>query len=251
MAHAGEIILFALHPFPEIHVGDDIAAIILNLANTTPLQQGDILVVTQKIVSKAEGQRIDLRTITPSPFATEWAMQWNKDPRQIEVVLQESRRIVKMDRGILICETHHGFICANAGVDASNVGGDDIVCLLPDDPDQSALALHHTISAATGFSVPVIITDSFGRTWRNGITNVAIGVAGMLPLADYRGQNDTYGRQMHVSILAIADEIASAAELITGKLDQRPVVVVRGYTWESGNGCGADLIMDPTRDLFR
>ena len=248
---ATSVQMFGLAGIPEIRPGDDLAAQILSATQASvPLQVGDILVVTHKIVSKAEGQLVDLATVEPSALARDWAAQWGKDARQIEVALRESRRIVRMDRGVLICETRHGYICANAGVDASNVPGMETVCLLPVDPDASAARLHAAISAHVGFAVPIIISDTFGRTWRNGIVNVALGVAGMLPLTDYRGQFDTEGREMHVTVLAVADEIASAAELVTGKLDRRPVVVVRGYPWIEAAGRGADLIMDSTRDLF-
>ncbi len=243
--------IFPLDGIPEVRPGDDLAAIIQAAAASTPLAPGDVLMVTQKIVSKAEGRLVDMSTVEPSPFAVAWGAQWGKDPRHVEVVLREARRIVRMDRGILICETRHGFVCANAGVDASNVPGDTTLCLLPLDPDASARALAEAVTARVGFSVPVIITDSFGRAWRNGITNVAIGVAGLLPLADYRGQNDPHGRELHVTILAVADELAAAAELVGNKLDRRPVVVVRGYAWQPGDGRAADLVMDPARDLFR
>jgi coenzyme F420-0:L-glutamate ligase/coenzyme F420-1:gamma-L-glutamate ligase len=248
---AAAVQIIGLGGIPEVQPGDDVATIILAASAATPLQSGDIVVITHKIVSKAEGQLVDLTTVETSAFAREWAAQWDKDPRQIEVVLRESRRVVRMERGILICETRHGFICANAGVDASNVAGTESVCLLPRDPDGSAARIHAALSAKLGFAVPVIISDSFGRAWRNGIVNVAIGVAGMAPLADYRGQNDNNGREMHVSILAIADEIASASELVTGKLDRRPVTVVRGYTWNGEAGTGADIVMEYERNLFR
>lgn len=236
---------------PEVHSGDDVADFIWRACEATPLQSGDVLVITQKIVSKAEGRLVDLATITPSHLAQEWATTWGKDPRQVEIAMRESRRIVRMERGILICETHHGFVCANAGVDASNVPGEDTVCLLPVDPDASAQGIHAALTARAGFAVPVIISDSFGRPWRNGITNIAIGVAGMPALNDYRGQADTEGREMHVTVLAIADELASAAELVHGKVDRCPVAIIRGYHWPTGNGRAADLVMDPTRDLFR
>ncbi len=248
---APRVEIFGIDGLPEVQPGDDLAAMILAASATTPLQPGDLLVVTQKVVSKAEGRLVDLASVTPSAFAEAWAETWGKDPRQIEVVLRESRRIVRMDRGVLICETRHGFVCANAGVDASNVAGGDIVCLLPEDPDVSAARLATAVEAALGFAVPVIISDSFGRTWRNGIINVALGVAGMAALLDYRGQFDTEGREMHATILAVADELASAAELVTGKVDRRPIVVIRGYAWHAATGHGRDLVMPPERDLFR
>jgi coenzyme F420-0:L-glutamate ligase/coenzyme F420-1:gamma-L-glutamate ligase len=220
------------------------------------LEDGDIVVVTHKIVSKAEGRLLDLRTVEPSALATRWAEAYGKDARQIEVVLREAKRIVRMERGILIAETEHGFVCANAGVDASNVQA-DTVCLLPRDPDGSAAAIREGLRTATGVNVGVIISDSFGRPWRNGIVNVAIGVAGIPALADYRGQTDAAGYSLHVTVLAIADELASAAELVMHKLDARPVAVIRGYqipiqqTGDMGQGTGKDLITDASRDLFR
>ncbi len=243
--------IFGIPDIPEVRPGDDLGALIWAAARPLPLVPGDILVVTQKVVSKSEDRLVDLRTITPSALARDWAERWEKDPRQTEVVLRESKRIVRMDRGVLICETRHGFICANAGVDASNIPGEETVCLLPVDPDASARRIADVVSAWCGFAVPVIITDSFGRPWRNGITNIAIGVAGMAALVDYRGQPDTEGREMHVTVLAIADEIASAAELAHGKVNRCPVAVIRGYAAPTGAGQGRDLVMDPTRDLFR
>jgi coenzyme F420-0:L-glutamate ligase/coenzyme F420-1:gamma-L-glutamate ligase len=218
----------------------------------TPPLDGDVLVVTQKIVSKAEGQLVDLTTIEPSALAMQWAERYEKDPRQIEVVLREAVRIVRMERGILIAETRHGFVCANAGVDASNVSP-DTVCLLPEDPDRSAERIRQGITRELGVEVGVIVSDSFGRPWRNGIINVAIGVAGIPALADYRGQTDAAGYSLHVTVLAVADEIAAAAELIMNKLDARPVAIVRGYQFPvaAEPGTGRDLVMDSSRDLFR
>lgn len=232
---------------PEVRPGDDLAALVA----AADLREGDVLVVTHKIVSKAEGRLVDLAGVNPSPFAKQLAAEHGKDPRQIEVVLRESRRVVKMDRGILITETRHGFVCANAGVDASNIPGDDTVCLLPLDPDASAARLHGALSDRLGLTVPVVISDSFGRPWREGITNVALGVAGMLPLADYRGQTDPHGHPLEASVLAVADELASAAELVVGKTSGIPLAIVRNYRYETGGGSGADLVMNPSRDLFR
>jgi len=237
----------------EVKPGDDIAAAIrLGLdSSKLALERGDILVVTHKIVSKAEGRLVDLNMVEPSPFARQWAERYGKDARHIEVVLREAVRIVRMDRGIIVAETRHGFVCANAGVDASNVAGADTVCLLPLDPDASAAWLAAAFETTLGFPVPVIITDSFGRAWRDGIINVAIGVAGMQPLADYRGQNDAYGYQLSASVLAVADEVAAAAELAMGKIDQRPVAIVRGYPYEPGVASASQLVMRPERDMFR
>jgi len=234
----------------DIVPGDDLPAIIAGALTETPLRDGDIVAVTHKIVSKSEGQLVDLRTVTPSQFAREWATQWDKDARQVDVVLRESRRIVRMERGIIIAETYHGFICANAAVDASNVEG-EIVCLLPKDPDASADRIRAGLRAHTGREVAVVITDTFGRPWRNGLVNIAIGVAGMLPLSDYRGQTDPYGNDLRVTVLAVADEVASAAELVMGKVEKVPVAIIRGYEYAVMSGAGKELIMDPARDLFR
>jgi len=236
--------------FPEARPGDDLNPMISS-AVAGDLRTGDVLVVTHKIVSKAEGRLVDLRTIEPSALAKGYAMRHGKDPRQIEVVLRESRRIVRMDRGIVISETHHGFVCANAGVDASNVPDDDTVCLLPVDPDASAAKLRSTLAIEPGVEVAVIISDSFGRAWRHGITDVAIGVAGMDPVADYRGLRDPHGYPMEASVLAVADELAAAAELVMGKTDGVPLAIVRGYHYSPASGSGKDLIMPPERDMFR
>ncbi|MGI8687187.1 MAG: coenzyme F420-0:L-glutamate ligase [Thermomicrobiales bacterium] len=234
----------------EIEPGADLAALIADATRVRPLADGDVVVVTHKIVSKAEGQLVDLRTITPSALAVRIAEQFGKDARQVDVVLRESVRIVRMERGILICETRHGFICANAAVDASNVAG-ETVCLLPRDPDASAARIRAVLRERTGTDVAVIISDTFGRTWRNGLVNIAIGVAGMQPLTDYRGQTDPSGYDLRITILAVADELAGAAELVMGKVKQVPVAVIRGYPYDRADGTGHDLIMDPAKDLFR
>ncbi|MDQ3913401.1 MAG: coenzyme F420-0:L-glutamate ligase [Actinomycetota bacterium] len=236
---------------PEIRPGDDLADFIFRAANDDPPRDGDVVVVTHKIVSKAEGRLVDLDTIEPSGLAKSLATEHDKDARQVEVVLRESRRIVKMDRGIIISETRHGFVCANAGVDASNVPGDESVCLLPLDPDASARRLRDTLSFRTRADLAVIVSDSFGRAWRDGITNVAIGVAGIYPLADYRGEKDPHGYPLSASVLAVADELASAAELVMGKTAGVPVAVIRNYPYRKGEGTGRDLLMEPERDLFR
>ncbi|MDP8940673.1 MAG: coenzyme F420-0:L-glutamate ligase [Actinomycetota bacterium] len=235
---------------PEVRPGDDLARIIVDAAGDD-LQPGDVLIVTHKIVSKAENRLVDLRAIEPSALAKGFAAEHGKDPRQIEVVLRESRRIVRMDRGIIISETRHGFVCANAGVDASNVPGDETVCLLPLDPDASAAKLRQTIAEHAGVEPAIIISDSFGRPWRQGITDVAIGVAGMNPLADYRGQFDLHGYPLEASILAVADELAAAAELVMGKNDAVPAAFIRNYAYEAGAGTTRNLLMEPGRDLFR
>jgi coenzyme F420-0:L-glutamate ligase/coenzyme F420-1:gamma-L-glutamate ligase len=236
--------------FPEVRTGDDLSRMISG-AVARDLRQGDVLVVTHKIVSKAEGRLVDLRTVEPSTLAKGFATRYGKDPRQIEVVLRESRRVVRMDRGIIISETHHGFVCANAGVDASNVPGDHTVCLLPVDPDASAARLRDALARDPGVDVAVVISDSFGRAWRHGITDVAIGVAGMDPVADYRGLNDPHGYPMEASVLAVADELAAAAELVMGKTEGIPLAIVRGYSYSPALGSAKELLMPPERDLFR
>jgi coenzyme F420-0:L-glutamate ligase / coenzyme F420-1:gamma-L-glutamate ligase len=235
---------------PEVQPGDDLPELISQKAGED-LRAGDILIVTHKIVSKAEGRLVDLRAIEPSALAKGFAARYERDPRQIEVVLRESRRIVRMDRGLIIAETLHGFVCANAGVDVSNVPGDDRVCLLPVDPDASAARLRKVLVARTGSNLAVIVSDSFGRPWREGITNVAIGISGMDPLADYRGQRDPHGHPLEASVLAVADELAATAELVMGKTAGIPVAIVRGYPYERGSGTSRDLLMPPERDLFR
>jgi coenzyme F420-0:L-glutamate ligase/coenzyme F420-1:gamma-L-glutamate ligase len=245
--------LIGLDGIGEVRVGDDVAHLIGGALATSKvqLQPGDIMIVTHKIVSKAEGRVVDLRTIEPSPFATQWAARFNKDARQIEVVLRESVRVVKMDRGVIIAETAHGFVCANAGVDASNVAGADEVCLLPIDPNASAQRIRDGLRTQNDFDVPVIISDSFGRAWRDGVVNIAVGVAGLAPVMDYRGQRDPYGYVMSASVLAVADELAAAAELVMGKVDQRPVAVVRGYPYTPDEGTAQRLVIPAERDMFR
>lgn len=257
-AMTADVRLIGIDGIPEVRPGDDLAAIIGSAigASGESLLPGDVLVVTHKIVSKAEGRLVDLRSVEPSLFAKATAAQFGKDPRQVEVVLRESRRIVRMDRGVLICETPHGFVCANAGVDASNVDS-DTVCLLPVDPDGSAAALRSALIARFGLSETtapgLVMTDSWGRPWRAGIVNFAIGVAGLAPLLDYRGHHDAAGYELHITVLAVADEIAAASELVMHKLAARPVVLVRGYepSIPAPHGVGRNLVLDPTRDMFR
>lgn len=252
----GRVEAIALAGIPEVRPGDDLAALIGDALEATagvlPLRPDDVLVVTQKVVSKAEGAVVDLRTVEPRPEAVEFATRWDRDPRQIEVVLREARRVVRMTRGVIITETAHGFICANGGVDASNVGPDSghLVTLLPVDPDASAGRLRAAIRARFGVDVPVIVSDSFGRPWRWGITDVAIGVSGLVPIEDLRGLPDADGRVMHSTIRASADEIASAAELALGKAGGRPVAIVRGASPSLGEGSIADQLMPREFDLF-
>lgn len=251
-AGTANIQILGLRDVPEVGPGDDLARLALESATASgvSLRDGDVLVITQKVVSKAEGRLVDLATVEPSDLARRFADRWKKDARYVEVVLRESVRLVRMDRGLIISETRHGFVCANAGVDASNVAG-ELACLLPLDPDTSAAALRRELMRHTGIDLAVIISDSFGRPWRNGITNVAIGVAGLAPLADYRGQPDDFGRVMQASVLAVADELAAAAELVAGKVNRCPFVVVRGYTYERREGRASELVMDATMDMFR
>jgi coenzyme F420-0:L-glutamate ligase/coenzyme F420-1:gamma-L-glutamate ligase len=248
-----EIRIFGLPGMPEVQPGDDLAQIILHCAAAPSheLAPGDIVVVTHKVVSKSEGRLVNLADIVPSPFAMQYAERYGKDPHHVEVVLRESARVVRMDRGLIISETATGLVCANAGVDASNVPGQEIVCLLPADPDASAARLRHALRNALGFDVPVVISDSFGRPWRDGIVNIAIGVSGLAPLADYRGQVDNHGLSLQASVLAVADEIAAATELVMGKLERVPVAVVRGYAFTSSEGTARELQMPASRDMFR
>jgi coenzyme F420-0:L-glutamate ligase/coenzyme F420-1:gamma-L-glutamate ligase len=248
-----ELRIIGLEGVPEVRPGDDLAALILGAAKRLPLsfENGDILVVTQKVISKAEGRIVDLDDVEPGRFALQIAGQWEKDARVVEVVLRESVRIVRMGHGVMICETKHGFVCANAGVDASNVEKSDTVSLLPLDPDASAETLRVRIEEAAGVSLAVIITDTFGRAWREGHVNFAIGVAGMLPIRDYAGTIDPAGYELRVTQIAVADELASAAELAHGKLDRVPVAVVRGFAYPEGSGTARDLVRDAEKDLFR
>jgi coenzyme F420-0:L-glutamate ligase/coenzyme F420-1:gamma-L-glutamate ligase len=250
---ASEIRIIGLKAPADIAPGADLARIIVEAATERGLSfaSGDILVVTQKIVSKAEGRLVDLCTVTPSSFASEIAKAQDKDPRVVELVLRETRRVVKMDQKTIITETHHGLVCANAGVDESNVAGQGKVALLPADADASAKGLRQRIRALTGIDVAVIISDTFGRPWREGFVNVAIGLAGLEPLKDYRGLTDTEGHVLKATILAVADELASAAELVMGKLDRVPVAMIRGYAYTPGEGTAREMVRPPDKDLFR
>ena len=252
----GPISVLALDGIPEIRFGADLGSLIGDAIERTPgalpLTSDDVLVVTQKVVSKAEGAVVDLTGVVPRPEAVEFAARFDRDPRQVEVVLREARRVVRMTNGVLITETAHGFVCANGGVDASNVGPDSgsIVTLLPRDPDASADRIRRAIAGRFGTDVPVIVSDSFGRPWRWGITDVAIGVSGLLPLDDLRGVPDADGRVMRSTVRAVADELASAAELALGKTAARPVAIVRGASFTRGDGRIADVVMPALNDLF-
>ena len=252
MNRFSELRIIGVTGIPEITPGDDLPSLIAVAAREADvgIEDGDVFVVAQKIVSKAEDRIVRLDTVEPSHIAREWAAAHDKDARMVEVVLRESKRIVRMERGIMICETHHGFVCANAGVDASNVA-DDVVTLLPADSDESARRIQATLEASFGRRVAVIVSDTFGRPWREGITNVAIGVAGIAPLIDYRGRLDSHGRPLRVTVIAIADELASAAELVMQKSAGVPVVIIRGFDYERRAASGRELVRPAENDLFR
>jgi coenzyme F420-0:L-glutamate ligase/coenzyme F420-1:gamma-L-glutamate ligase len=237
---------------PEIVPGQDLAPMIVEAARRqgTPIEGRDLLVISQKIISKAEGRIVRLSDVTVSPSARSVAEEIGRDPRLVEVILGESRRIVRKDKGVLIVETRHGWVCANAGVDQSNVDA-DTACLLPEDSDRSARALRERLRSLTGHDLAIIVADTFGRPWREGLVNVAIGLAGFEPIVSYLGQEDPAGHVLQATILALADELASAAEPVMGKLDRVPVAVVRGLTWPRGEGSSRALMRDPARDLFR
>jgi coenzyme F420-0:L-glutamate ligase/coenzyme F420-1:gamma-L-glutamate ligase len=247
-----ELRILPVPGLPEVHPGDDLPRMIVDAARASGgVLDNDVLVVTQKVVSKAEGRIVDLAAVTPGAFARSLAEQWEKDARQVEVVLGESKRIVRMGHGVMICETHHGFICANAGVDASNVEKTGTVCLLPVDSDASARRIRDAVNAAFGVRSAVIISDSFGRPWREGIVNFAIGCAGIAPLVDYTGQFDPAGYELRVTAMAVVDELAAAAELVHGKLARVPVAIVRGAEYTPGDGGIREIIRDAEKDLFR
>ena len=246
---------------PEIVPGDDLASLILSalIPSDLTLQDGDVLVVTSKVVSKAERRLVMLEDFEPSPFALEWARQFGKDPRHVEIVLRESRRIARMDHGVLICETRHGFICANAGVDASNSGAPGQLVLLPEDPDASARRLRADLAAQAGIDpthFAIVISDTFGRAWRGGQTNIAIGASGIQPFRRYKGEVDPEGHTLRATSIAIVDELAAAAELVMGKLDRIPVALIRNADWphldsEEDDPGASPLVRGAERDLFR
>jgi coenzyme F420-0:L-glutamate ligase/coenzyme F420-1:gamma-L-glutamate ligase len=244
--------IFPLHGLPEIKPGDDLARLISAAARAADFRAvaGDIFVIAQKIVSKAEARCVRFESVIPSERAVAWANTWDKDARAVELVLRESRRIVRMERGVIIAETHHGFVCANAGVDVSNAE-DGTAILLPENPDESARGLRLQLTDALAVDVAVIISDTFGRPWREGLVNVALGVAGIAPLLDYRGEIDANGKLLQATIIAIADELASAAELVMGKSDRVPVAIIRGVRPKSREGSAGDLIRPEEKDLFR
>jgi coenzyme F420-0:L-glutamate ligase/coenzyme F420-1:gamma-L-glutamate ligase len=245
--------IFGLRKLPLIKEGDSVADCIIKAANEQQLtiQNRDLIVIAQKIVSKAEGGIVHLKSVTPSPMAEEIAKTSGKDPRHVEVILQQSKKIIRRKDAHLIVETRHGFVCANAGVDKSNVEDPDSITVLPADADHSAHSIRARIREVAGVDVGVIISDTFGRAWRVGQVNVAIGADGLRPLIDYRGQKDMFGYVLNVTQMAVADELASAAELVMMKSDGIPVAIIRGFNYTPGPGSASELIRPEEEDLFR
>jgi coenzyme F420-0:L-glutamate ligase/coenzyme F420-1:gamma-L-glutamate ligase len=241
-----ELRVIPLRGIPELEEGDDLGALVVEAA--PELEDDDVLVVAQKAVSKVEGRVVDLADVEPSERARELA--GDSDPRRLEVILREAREVVRSRPPLVIAETRHGFVCASAGVDASNAKGPDTLVLLPLDPDASATQLRERIRDLTGKDVGVIVSDSFGRAWRRGTTDVALGVAGVVAILDLDGRRDSAGYELHATQIAVADELAGAAQLVMGKLDGIPAVLVRGARVR-GDGRGSDLVMPRERDLFR
>jgi coenzyme F420-0:L-glutamate ligase / coenzyme F420-1:gamma-L-glutamate ligase len=245
--------LFGVPGLPEIEQGADLAAMIVAAADAarSPLADGDVVVVTSKIVSKAEGRVVELSDVVPSPFALEWSTRWDKDPTVTELVLRECKRIVRQLGPVLITETHHGFVCANSGIDQSSSGAHGRAVLLPVDPDGSARVIRSGLRAA-GVDAAVIVSDTFGRAWREGQTDVAIGVAGIQPILSYIGQVDPHGHEFKVQAICIADELAGAAELMKGNVSRVPVAVIRGVEFALDDTATiAPVLRDQSRDLFR
>src|SRR5579875_1790495 len=245
--------LTAIEGIPMIMPGDNLAELIVNAAERMNLrfERGDILVVCQKIVSKAEGRLVDLAEIEPSPLAVSFAARWDKDPRAVELALRQTSRIVRMDNGVLIVETGPGWVCANAGIDESNSLEDDRAILLPEDADASATRIRTAIRELRGVDLAVLITDTFGRPWRDGLTEVCIGVAGMDPMLDLRGTRDLGGRELHHTVIAAADELAAAAGLLMPKAGAIHAVLIRGYSYRPAAGSARALIRPAASDLFR
>jgi coenzyme F420-0:L-glutamate ligase/coenzyme F420-1:gamma-L-glutamate ligase len=250
---AQELRIIPLQFEKEIQPGDSLLREFVSALRRTKFafRPGDILVVKHKILSKIEGQIVDLAKIEPSRSSQKWAQQYGLDARVIELALTQGRRIVRSKRGVLITETRHGFVCANSGVDVSNVDGGRHALLLPDNPDRSAARLHRDLKKHLNLLIPVIITDTFGRPWREGLTEVAIGIAGMKALHDYRGCRDPHGYPLRASVDAVADQLACAAGLVCGKLNRVPACIIRGFAYEPGRGTARDLIRPARTDLFR
>ena len=251
--HSDEVRLIPIALADEIHPGDSLADKLTEALRRRRLRfhSGDILVVKHKIVSKSEGRIVDLATIEPSDESVAWAKKFNLDARVIELALRESRAVIRRKNGVLITETHHGFLCANSGVDVSNVNGGAHALLLPENPDRSAANIRRELKKRTGMAIPVIITDSFGRPWREGLTEFAIGVSGMKPMRDDRGRRDSHGYKLKASVEAVADELACAAGLVCGKLNRAPACIVRGFRYEPGSGGVRGLLRPASTDLFR
>ncbi len=245
--------LTAIEGIPMIMAGDDLAGLIAHAIErmNLHLKDGDILSVCQKIVSKAEGRTVDLKDIEPSPLARKFAERWDKDARAVELVLRQTSRIVRMDNAVLIVETGPGWVCANAGIDESNSLEDDRAILLPEDPDASAVRIRNELKRLTGAAIAVIITDTFGRPWRDGLTDICLGVAGIDPMLDLRGTTDLGGRELHHTVIAIADQLAAAAGLLMPKAGATPAVLIRGYSYKAAEGSGKALIRPTASDLFR
>lgn len=250
---AGEIRILPLAVVGEISPGDSLSEKLLAAARKLRIQfqDRDILVVKHKVISKAEGALVNLDKVRPSAASRAWAKRYGLDARVTELALRESRRVVRRKRGVIITETRHGFVCANSGVDVSNVDGGRQAALLPKDPDRSATRLRRELKRRLGVEIAVIVSDSFGRPWREGLTEVAIGIAGIRPLADYRGHRDLHGYKLHASIDAVADELACAAGLVCGKLASTPACIIRGFSYRSGKGTARQLIRPAAQDLFR
>jgi len=247
-----QLVIVGVTGLPEVQPGMDLPSLIEEAiaAEELTLQPFDLLVVAQKIVSKAEGRLLSLNEITPSPRAEEWASSYGRDPRLVEAVLRESRTLLKMEQGIIISETQHGFVCANAGVDLSNSPEGQIV-LLPEDPDRSAEQIREHLTKRYGVQLAVIVSDTFGRPWREGLVNVALGISGMNPFRDFRGLPDRDGRPLSSTRMAAADELAAAAGLVMGKTEGIPVALIRGFKASEEKGSGRDLLRASKKDLFR
>jgi len=245
--------IIPVHGIPEVRPHDDLVGLLLQALVTAreKVVDGDVLVIAQKVVSKSEGRVVRLADVVPSQRALAMAAESGKDARQLEVVLSETKQIIRWERGVLIVETRHGFVCANAGVDRSNAGAPDTVILLPVDPDASAARIRDEIAKRAHATVAVVITDTFGRAWREGHTNVAIGIAGLPALKRYIGQRDPEGYELRVTEIAVSDEIAGAAELVMGKLDRCPVAIVRGLTLEDSDETAHEYVRPVAKDMFR
>lgn len=237
----------------EIRPKDSLALILLGALRLRrlTLRNGDVLVVKHKIVSKAEGRLVLLDSVKTTAASRAWGNRYKVDARVIELALRESKSVIRRKNGVLITETHHGFICANSGIDVSNVDGGEHALLLPKDPDRSARKLHTELRKLTRLSIPIIISDSFGRAWREGLTEAAIGVAGMKPIHDYRGRRDPHGYSLRVTLDAVADQLACAAGLLSGKLSRTPFVIIRGFPYQQGRGSYRSLLRPAEQDLFR